>query len=147
MKTAIIYYSVHRGNTKKLLDAISKNGDVTLFDVTKSENINLEEYDRIGIASGIYYGKFHESIISFMQNNLPKNKDVFFVYVCGKDSKKYISEIEKIALNKNANILESYGCFGFDTFGSFKLIGGIAKGHPNSDEIEGAKAFFENLDK
>ena len=39
----------------------------------------------------------------------------------------------------------SYGCPGFDTFGPFKLIGGIAKGRPNNEDIEEAVNFFHNL--
>ena len=34
MSTAIIYYSKHHGNTKKLLDAIAAKYEVTLIDVT-----------------------------------------------------------------------------------------------------------------
>ena len=34
---------------------------------------------------------------------------------------------------------------GFDTFGPFKLVGGIAKGHPDEDEIRGAVEFYEGL--
>mgnify|MGYP004551462431 CR=1 FL=1 len=34
---------------------------------------------------------------------------------------------------------------GYDTFGSFKLIGGVAKGHPNDKELGAAVDFFENL--
>ena len=34
MKTAIVYYSKHHGNTKKLLDAIVAAADVDLIDVT-----------------------------------------------------------------------------------------------------------------
>ncbi len=45
MKTAIIYYSKHHENTRKLLDAIKKASDdeITLFDVTKTDTVNLEE--------------------------------------------------------------------------------------------------------
>ena len=35
MKTAIVYYSQHHGNTKKLLDAIAEKHDVTLIDVVR----------------------------------------------------------------------------------------------------------------
>ena len=35
MKTAIVYYSKHHGNTKKLLDAIAAENEVTLIDVTE----------------------------------------------------------------------------------------------------------------
>ena len=46
---------------------------------------------------------------------------------------------------KNGIELGEYHCQGFDTFGPFKLVGGIAKGHPTSQEIEGAVAFYRNL--
>ena len=36
MKTAIVYYSQHHGNTKKLIDAIAAEEEVTLIDVTAS---------------------------------------------------------------------------------------------------------------
>lgn len=86
MKTAIIYYSKHHGNTKKLLDAIKKGS---------TDEITLREALK-----------------------------------------------EKIA-----HILGEYGCFGFNTFGPFKLIGGIAKNHPDNSEIKNAISFYNNLHK
>ena len=40
MKTAIVYYSKHHGNTKKLLGAIAEQAEVTLVDVLNAENID-----------------------------------------------------------------------------------------------------------
>ena len=37
-------------------------------------------------------------------------------------------------------------CLGFDTFGPFKLVGGLAKGHPDEAEIEKAVEFYSSLD-
>ena len=51
MKIAIIYYSEHHGNTKKVLDAIKDMADVTLFDVKKIKEKDLIKYDVIGFAS------------------------------------------------------------------------------------------------
>lgn len=145
MKTAIVYYSKHHGNTKKLLDAIALKHDVVLIDVTAKASVNLATYDRIGFASGIYYSKFHKSLLKFAEENLPENKPVFFLYTYGAEKKGYTDAIEAIAKKKNAKILGSYGCFGFNTFGPFKLIGGIAKGHPNNNDIANAVAFYEEL--
>ena len=58
MNTVIVYYSQHRGNTKKLLDAIAAAEEVTLIDVTAAAAADLTPYDRIGFASGIYYSGF-----------------------------------------------------------------------------------------
>lgn len=78
MKTAIVYYSKHHGNTQKLLDAIAeKHPEVDLFDVTKKLPVDLSQYDRIGFASGIYYSKFHKSLLQFAKDNMPENKQTF----------------------------------------------------------------------
>ena len=62
MKTAIIYTSVHHGNTKKIIDEIAKTNEVDLIDATQVTEKDLSGYDLIGFASGVYYGKFHQSI-------------------------------------------------------------------------------------
>ena len=59
--------------------------------------------------------------------------------------KGYTNAIAAVVTDKGANILGEYGCRGFDTFGPFKLIGGIAKGHPNEDELQKAKAFYRSI--
>ena len=145
MKTAIVYYSEHHGNTKKLLDVIAIQGDVTLIEASASPKTDLTGYDLIGFASGIYFSKFHESVLKFAEMNLPQNKKVFFIYTCGAKRKTYTDAIKQITDSKGAQILGVYDCLGFDTFGPFKLIGGIAKGHPNDGDISGAKKFFHDI--
>ena len=145
MKTAVVYYSRHHGNTKKVLDAIAQRYDLTLIDAAEAANANLAEYDIIGFASGIYYSKFHKSVLEFAEKNLPEGKNVFFIYTYGPERSGYTASIAKVVGLKNANILGEYGCLGFNTFGPFKLIGGIAKGHPNTDDLDGAVKFFETL--
>ena len=54
MKTAICYYSRHHGNTRQVLEAMAREGDVELIDVTTRQTVRLERYDCIGFASGIY---------------------------------------------------------------------------------------------
>ena len=149
MKTAIIYYSKHHENTKKLLDAIKKSSsdEIQLIDVTAAKSVDLSSYDMIGFASGIYYSKFEKRVLAFAKEHLPKGKDVFFIYTYGAEKKGYTKAIREAIANKDANILGEYGCFGFDTFGPFKLIGGIAKNHPTADEIIGAVGFYNNLIK
>lgn len=147
MKTAIIYYSKHHGNTKKLLDAIkAKTSDeIVLINATSTDAADLNGYDRIGFASGIYFSNFEKRVVNFAKKCLPKSKDIFFIYTYGAEKKNYTNAIRKAVADKNANILGEYGCFGFDTFGPFRLIGGIAKGHPDIEEIDGAVKFYNNL--
>lgn len=145
MKTAVIYYSKHHSNTKKLLDRLCKDNDITLIDALKTDVADLETYDMIGFASGIYYSKFHKTVLKFAENNLPKNKKVFFIYTYGAKKDGYTKAIADIVSKKSASIAGEFGCFGFNTFGPFKLIGGIAKGHPDKEDFENVCAFFEGL--
>lgn len=145
MATAIIYYSQHHGNTKKLLDAIAAAEDVRLIDVTEAPSADLSGYDRIGIASGIYFSGFARQLLDFARANLPEGKKVFFIDTCGSPMRNYLFSIRAVTAEKHCRELGAYQCLGFDTFGPFKLIGGIAKGHPTQEEIDGAVAFYRGL--
>ena len=145
MKTAIVYYSQHHGNTKKLLDAIAAKHEVGLIDVTKQPAADLSAFDRIGLASGIYYSSFAKQLLEFARKNLPEGKDVFYVYTHGAPKGNFLKAIREIAEAKGCREIGSYHCTGFDTFGPFKLVGGIAKGHPTEEEIAAAVAFYESL--
>ncbi len=143
MKTAIVYHSSHHGNTKKLVEAIAQGRDVTLIDASAAGSADLSGYELIGFASGIYFGKFHESVTEFAKNNLPQGKKVFFLSTYGRSSNT--KAIEEAVKDKNAQIVGQFGCKGYDTFGPFKLVGGIAKGRPNEADLENASRFFDGL--
>lgn len=145
MKTAICYYSRHHGNTRKVLEAMAEEGAVDLIDVTTRQAVRLEEYDCIGFASGIYGFGFQKAVVEFARQYLPKGKPVFFVYTYGGvkgDGPKAVAEVAK---EKNCPVLGEFSCKGYDTFGPFKLVGGIAKGHPDAQDLEKARVFYRNL--
>ena len=144
MKVAIAYYSQHHGNTKKLLDAIMDLADVELINVVECKKEDLSYYDLIGFASGIYFGKFSKAVMEFARNNLPSNKRVFLINTYGVKG-DYTKEMKKIIAEKSCELLGTYGCRGFDTFGPFKLVGGIAKGHPDENDVKGAIEFFRRI--
>ena len=48
---------------------------------------------------------------------------------------------------KHASVDGKFGCKGYDTFGPFKLVGGIAKGHPDDKDIQNAVEFVKDLKK
>lgn len=146
MKTAIVYYSQHHGNTKKLVDAIASRNEITLINVTETKTADLTDFDCIGFASGIYFSSFAKQILTFAEKNLPENKNVFFINTCGFQSPiVYFDAIRKIANAKGCTELGAYQCLGYDTFGPFKVMGGIAKGHPDEKDISGAVRFYESI--
>ena len=57
---------------------------------------------------------------------------------------KSISEVVK---EKNCNEVGRFQCKGFDTFGPFKLIGGLQKGHPDEEDLKEAVEFYRKISK
>ena len=53
--------------------------------------------------------------------------------------------IEQVIAYKHDNIVGRFSCKGFDTFGPFKLIGGVSKGHPDEKDIAAAIEFYNGL--
>lgn len=144
-RTAICYCSLHHGNTKKLLDAIASRHEVTLIDVKKGQRSDLAGYDRIGLASGIYYGKFAKQLLEFAKVCLPESKAVFFIATCGACRQSNFNSIKNVADQRHCKVLGQYLCLGFDSFGPLRLIGGIHRKNPTQEEIDGAVRFYEGL--
>lgn len=145
MKVLMVYESTHHGNTKKLVDAVAAAYPVDTVDIQQVGTVRLEDYDVIGIASGIAFGKFYAGTEKFAEQRLPADKKVFFLYTCGLDTGRYASHIRKTAEKRNCQVLGVYGCLGYDTYGPWKLVGGVAKGHPTEEEIRGAVKFYGDI--
>lgn len=145
MRTAIIYASTHHGNTKKLVDAIAKENQVDTIDIISKKDEDLTQYECIGIASGIVFSKYYPQVLDYLENKLPTGRKVFFLHTAGDPRENQNASAKKITDERNCECLGTYFCKGFDTFGPFKLIGGINKKHPDQSEIDGAVRFYNGI--
>ena len=69
-KICIIYDSKHNMNTEKLVLSLKETYDS--IDIIKVNNFDintLNNYQKIGLASGIYWGKFSKNIEDFIKKN------------------------------------------------------------------------------
>ena len=144
-KIAIVYYSKHHGNTLQLLEYISQEYLVDLIDASKSTQINLSQYKVVGFASGIYFGKFHKSVVDTARKCLPDGVPVFFIYTYGSKQKNQTRAIAAAVSEHSCPIWGEYGCRGYDTFGPFKMIGGLNKDHPDGMDLHQALLFYETI--
>ena len=130
-----------------VVEAMAEAAEIDLIDVTSRMAARLPQYDRIGFASGIYYSKFHDTVVHYAAQYLPEGKETFFVCTHGSTAcpEKYYAAITEAVKAKNCPILGTFSCRGYDTFGPFKLIGGMAKGHPDADDLQRARAFIQAL--
>lgn len=149
LKTVILYRSKHHGNTKKLVDAIVEAyPEVDTIDIAslgKNEYPDISGYHLIGAASGIYYGQMDKDLKRVLDHVLSPQDQVFGLMTFGGKEKWNGRDLAAVCQVKFANLQTMYGCVGYDTFGPFRLIGGMNKGRPNAEDIQGAVDFYRHL--
>ncbi len=144
-KIVIIYASFHHKNTKKVVDTVAGEINADVLSVGEAKNIDFSIYDFVGFASGIYFGDVHKSIYSFLDNVKLIHKNIFVILTSGTGNKKYEMAFSNKIAHSGLYCKEIFHCKGYDTNGIFKLIGGIAKGHPNKKDLENARIFSMKL--
>ena len=141
-KIAVIYESIHHKNTEKLVKNASNTDTYT---VSQAHDADLSDYDIIGIASGIYMSEFGKNIKRFVWENKDKFKKVFLVCTSGSGSKKYAQNYKKELIAAGINVIDIFCCKGYDTYGIFKIFGGISKNHPDEYDMQKYIKFIENI--
>jgi len=145
MKTLLTYISIHHGNTEKIAKVIANVLGAKLAKPQELEINTVTKYDLIGFGSGIYHREHHESLFKLL-DKLPmqKNKKAFIFTTSGTD-KDYNKPLKEKLLERGFNIIGEFSCKGFDTWGPFKIVGGINRRSPNEQDFKKARKFAEKL--
>ncbi|AGM23422.1 MULTISPECIES: flavodoxin [Fusobacterium] len=146
-KICIIYDSKHNMNTEKLVLSLKETyNDVDIIKVNNFDISTINNYQKVGLASGIYWGKFSKNIEDLLNKILDSDiKNLFFIYTSGVGKVRYEKKLIKKLEEKNKICLGMFSCKGFDNYGPFKLIGGINKGKPNDKDTQNLINFFKNI--
>ncbi|EYE89134.1 flavodoxin [Fervidicella metallireducens AeB] len=147
MKSIVIFESVHHGNTKKIVNEFQKILNCDICSAVEAKQICFDNYDIIGLGSGIFHGKHHNNIFNIAESTDFKNKKTFVFSTSGTGNIKYNNKLINVLKNNNADIVGNFSCKGYDTYGFFKYIGGISKGHPSNKDMEKARTFAEKLNQ
>lgn len=146
MKVLITYNSVHRGNTEKVAKAMADAIGADILKYDEVDGYNILDYDLVGFDSGIYYGKANKDMIEFIDSLPPtKNRKAFIFTTSGKGNPNYSSSLAKRVSETGFEVIGEFTCKAFDVWGPLKLIGGINKGRPNTDDLKAAEIFVEGL--
>ena len=148
MKTLIVCVSQHHGNTKKIADAMAAVLDA---EVRRPDHVDVEtlgEYDLIGFGSGIAFGKHYQPLLRCVAElpSLDKNAFVFSTRGSPRGGSHH-SALKRELEEKGLTIVGEFSCRGFDTYGLMKLVGGIARGRPNEQDLRDAEEFAKALEK
>jgi flavodoxin len=143
----LVVYDTMTGNTTPVAKAIAQVLKAKLVKCSKIKPSQLAKYDLIGFGSGVYAMKLHKSLLNLADKLQCQNKKAFIFSTAGSPSLKFIwhSKLKGKLLDKCFEIIGDFSCKGYDNFGPFKLIGGLNKGHPNSEDIKKAKEFARKV--
>ena len=134
-------------NTEKLVLSLKETyNDVDIIKVNNFDINTIDNYQKVGLASGIYWGKFSKNIEDLLNKILDSDiKNLFFIYTSGVGKVRYEKKLIKKLEEKNKICLGIFSCKGFDNYGPFKMIGGINKGKPNDEDTQNLINFFKNI--
>ena len=146
MKTLIICTSIHHGNTRKIAEAMAGAMGAEIIGPKDMDPDILDAYDLIGFGSGIYFGKHHESLFTLVGNILPHPKPVFIFSTRGSPfGRRFHDPLKSCLSEKGYTIVGEFSCRGYDTYGPFRWIGGIARGKPDEKDLADAAVFAREL--
>ena len=148
MKTIILYASTHHGNTRKIVERMAKKMGARTVDVVKEGIPDISSYKLIGLASGVYFGTFHETLVKFVQEApfTPAHR-VFLADTCGVGWKDYTYKLRMLLEERGVHCAGRFQCRGYDTYGPWRLIGGIARKHPDETDLRKAEIFAQRMAK
>ncbi len=148
MKTAVIYKSVHRGNTKKIAEAMAEALEADYFDCDEIKTDIINDYDLIGFGSGIYYYKPHKNLRKFVESlDNVENKKAFHFSTSGDG--KYFDWLEKNLSKKGFDVIGEFHCKGYYAYSIKGMISrkGLNKGRPDEEDLNNAREFAKGLEK
>ena len=144
-KCLMIYYSYHHGNTEKIANSMAEVSNAQVCTIDKINTINMDDYEIIGFGSGIAYSKHYDKLLKAVSQLDLQGKKAFVFSTSGMGKDNFNSTLIGLLNNAGASIVGSFACKGYDTFGPFKVIGGVSKGHPDDDDIAAAKQFIQRI--
>ncbi|MDH7594031.1 MAG: flavodoxin family protein [Methanomicrobiales archaeon] len=138
--------SIPHSNEGTFAEARADEIGADLLSVDAAASSDLAAHDLIGFGSGIFFGKHHRSLLEYIEQ-LPQmdGKKAFIFSTSGKGEMELNAHLRELLTRKGFIILGEFACKGWDSWGPFRIIGGINKGRPDEKDLEAAKTFARNL--
>jgi flavodoxin len=158
MKSLLVLFSYHHGNTEKIARVFAETLDAPIKKPPQVHPEELREYDLVGFGSGIYDDKHHPTLLALADELPPVASGKAFLFstsgipffVAGQGSiERYAQQAhaplrEKLKA-KGYSIVGEFICAGYNTNSFLKFFGGINKGRPNAEDLKRAAEFAQRL--
>jgi flavodoxin len=150
MKSLLVLCSYHHNNTEKIAYVLAKVLDAQIKSPMEVNPGEISEYDLVGFGSGIYGGKLHQNLLSFVDKIPERTSGKAFIFSTAAitgEAKVYKdhSLLREKLVSKGYVIVDEFSCKGFNTNSFLKYFGGMNKGRPNDEDLKHAEEFAQNL--
>lgn len=147
MKVAIVYASVHHGNTQRVAEAMAPSLGAALLTVEQALTLDGRALDLLGFGSGIYFGRHHASLLGLVRNlkSIPPNCFLFSTAGIASLAVLWHRSLVQQIRQRGSRVLDQFCCPGWDTVGPLWLFGGLHRGRPNENDLSRAAAFARRL--
>lgn len=140
MKSLILLYSYHHGNTEKIAQVFSKILDAPIMRTRDLVPSDVYDFDLVCFGSGIYGDQHHPSMLEFVDRLTPEEGKKAFIFSTAAISTKAKiatdhSHVRDKLESKGYTVVGEYQCVGFNTNSFLKYIGGMNKGRPNAKDL------------
>jgi len=133
----------------KIAESMASALNAQVIDQEEAKDYNIAEYDLVGFGSGIYFGKHAPSLLELVEKLPKSDKKAIIFSTRGRNSlfqNSYHKFLRKKLVEKGYNVIGQFSSRGFSDYHKiFKIVDGVNKGHPNSRELDAAKAFALKL--
>lgn len=146
MKTIIMYVSICHSNTRKVAETMRPALDADIINALDQDCPDIMDYDLVVLGSGIFHGKHHARLFKLIDVlPLTGKKSVIFSTSGKGQSGKYHKALRETLGKKECPVIGEFACKGLDTYGLFRLIGGINKKRPNQKDLDAALTFAKSI--
>lgn len=156
MKCQLVVFSYHHKNTEKIANAMAETLGTSVQTPSQVSPNDLHQADLIGLGSGIYSAKHHETVLELADALPPATSGKAFIFSTTGAPKlaindKFIasnhSQLREKLQAKGYEIVGEFSCAGHNTNSFLHWFGGLNKGRPNADDLERAREFARNLEQ
>ncbi|MFC9815677.1 flavodoxin family protein [Streptomyces virginiae] len=148
MKTLLVCASVSHGNTRRVAEAMAGVLDARVVTPQDAAGGGLVGYDLVGFGSGVFAQRMHPDLLAFARA-LPTSSGRAFVFATSGLPEPaftpYTRPLVRLLESRGYAVEDTFTCRAFDTWGPFRLIGGINRRRPDAGDLAAARAFAARL--
>jgi flavodoxin len=141
MKALIIYSSKHHMNTEKIAVAIGAELGAEVKRVTDAAPHDLDGFDLLGFGSGINGFKVHPELTALVTGLTERGGQRAFVFSTCASNKDWTEKFRRLLAARGFSVVGEFHCPGLWT----PLFFRVRHGHPDTSDIDSARAFARSL--